>query len=126
MLNRFPTDKRFLNIYTKTIFNYLGPIVLSSSSALKFDTDFSRHQSLGSTQVSGNSVQENMRRRAFKAKTVRRLLTPHANMNTAIRDVFDCSSRKTMRRHIVSGFARTLLFLSQEKSSGVDIGRRSK
>ena len=49
------------------------------------------------------------------------LLTPGANMNAPIRDAFDCSSRKPMRRHFVSGFSRALPFLSQEKSSGVEI-----
>ena len=38
-------------------------------------------------------------------------------MNAPIRDAFDCSSRKPMRRHFVSGFPRALLSLSQEKSS---------
>ena len=42
-------------------------------------------------------------------------------MNAPIRDAFDCSSRKPMRRHFVSGFPRALLSLSQEKSSGVEI-----
>ena len=42
-------------------------------------------------------------------------------MNAPIRDAFDCSSRKSMRRHFVSGFPRTLLSLGQEKSSGVEI-----
>ena len=31
------------------------------------------------------------------------MLTPRANMNAPIRDAFDCSSRKPMRRHFVSG-----------------------
>ena len=53
---------------------------------------------------------------------LRRLLTPRANMNAPIRDAFDCSSRKPMRRHFVSGFPRALLSLGQEKSSGVEIG----
>ena len=35
---------------------------------------------------------------------------------------FDCSPRKPMRRQFVSGFARALLSLSQEKTSGVEIG----
>ena len=50
------------------------------------------------------------------------LFEPYANMNAPIRDAFDCSSRKPMRRHFVSGFPRALLSLSQEKSSGVEIG----
>ena len=48
-------------------------------------------------------------------------LTPRANMNAPIRDAFDCSSRKPMRRYFVSGFPRALLSLSQEKSSVVEI-----
>ena len=48
-------------------------------------------------------------------------LTPRANMNAAIRDSFDSSSQKSMRRHFVSGFTRALLSLSQEKSCGVEI-----
>ena len=28
LLKRFPTEKKFFNICIKTIFNYLGPIVL--------------------------------------------------------------------------------------------------
>ena len=44
-----------------------------------------------------------------------------SEMNAPIRDAFDCSSRKPMRRHFVSGFPRALLSLSQEKSSGVEI-----
>ena len=43
-------------------------------------------------------------------------------MNAPIRDAFDCSSRKPMRRHFVSGCPRALLSLSQEKSSGLEIG----
>ena len=43
-------------------------------------------------------------------------------MNAPIRDAFDYSSRKPMRRHFVLGFPRALLSLSQEKSSGVEIG----
>ena len=71
-------------------------------------------------------MQENMRRRVLIAKkpaigTLRRLLTPRASMNAPIRDAFDCSSRKPMRRHFVSWFPRALLSLSQEKSSGVEI-----
>ena len=75
----------------------------------------------------GNSMQENMRRRVLIAKnwlnigTLRCLLTPRTNMNAPIRDAFDCSSRKPMRRHFVSGFPKALLSLSQEKSSGVEI-----
>ena len=42
-------------------------------------------------------------------------------MNAPIRDAFDCSSRKPIRRHFASGFPRALLSLSQEKSSGVEI-----
>ena len=38
-----------------------------------------------------------------------------------ITDAFDCSSRKPIRRQFASGFPRALLFLSQEKSSGVEI-----
>ena len=53
--------------------------------------------------------------------TLRRLLTPRANMNAPIRDAFDCASRKPMRRHFVLGFPRATLSLSQEKSSGVEI-----
>ena len=53
--------------------------------------------------------------------TLRRLLTPRANMNAPIRDAFDFSSRKPMRRHFVSGFPRALLCLSQEMNSGVEI-----
>ena len=45
-------------------------------------------------------------------------------MNAPIRAAFDCSSRKPMRRHFVSGFPRALLSLSQEKSSGVEIAIR--
>ena len=70
-------------------------------------------------------MKENMRRRVLIAKmvvwTLRRMLTPRANMNAPIRDAFDCSSRKPMRRHFVSGFPRAPLSLSQEKSSGVEI-----
>ena len=67
-----------------------------------------------------------MRRRTLVANNwlfepSRRLLTPRANVNAPIRDAFDCSSRKPMKRHIVSGFPRALLSLSQEKSSGVEI-----
>ena len=69
----------------------------------------------------GNSVKENMRRRVVTAKTLGRLLTPRVNMNAPIRDAFDCSSQKPMRRHIVTGFPRALLSLNQEKSSGVEI-----
>ena len=36
--------------------------------------------------------------------TLRRLLTPRANMNAPIRDAFDCSSRKPMRTQFASGF----------------------
>ena len=53
--------------------------------------------------------------------TLQRLLTSCANMNAPIIDAFDCSSRKPMRRHFVSGFPRALLSLGQEKSSGVEI-----
>ena len=53
--------------------------------------------------------------------TLRRFLTPRSNMNAPIRDAFDCSSQKPMRRHFVSGFPRALLSLSQEKSFGVEI-----
>ena len=35
------------------------------------------------------------------------VLTPCTNMNAPIRDAFDCSSRKPMRRHVVSGFPRS-------------------
>ena len=77
----------------------------------------------------GNCIQENMRRRVLIAKnwlyiwTLRRLLTPRANMNAPIRDDFHRSSRKPMRRHFVSGFPRALLSrISQVKSSGVEIG----
>ena len=49
-----------------------------------------------------------------------------ANMNAPIRDAFDCSSRKPMRRHFVSGFPRALLSLSQEKSSWVEIEKSGK
>ena len=45
-------------------------------------------------------------------------------MNAPIRKAFDCSSRKPMRKHFVSGFPRALLSLSQEKSSGVEIETR--
>ena len=48
------------------------------------------------------------------------LLTPRTNMNEPIRDAFDCSSRKPMTRHYVSGFPRALLSLSKKKSSGVE------
>ena len=54
----------------------------------------------------------------LKARVVfANVLTPHANMNAPIRDAFDCSSLKPMRRHLVSGFPRGLLSLSQQKSS---------
>ena len=68
-------------------------------------TSHSRHQSLGSTRGSGKLC---------------------ANMNAPIRDAFDCSSRKPMRRQFVSGFPRALLFLGQAKSSGVEIGHIRK
>ena len=45
-------------------------------------------------------------------------------MNAPIRDAFDCSSRKPIRRHFVSGFPRARLSLSQEKSPGVEIDIR--
>ena len=69
---------------------------------------------------------ENIRHRVLIAKKLaigilRRPLTPRANMNAPIRDAVDCSSRKPMRRHFVSGFPRALLSLSQEESSGVEI-----
>ena len=57
------------------------------------------------------------------SQNFRRLITPH--MNTLIRDAFDCSSRKPMKRHFASGFPRALLSLGQEKSSGVEIGKRA-
>ena len=62
-----------------------------------------------------------MRRTVLIAKNLRRLLTPCSNMNAPMRDAFDCSSRKPMRRHFVSGFPTALLSLSQEESSGVEI-----
>ena len=37
-------------------------------------------------------------------------------------NAFDCSLRKPIRGHFVSGFPRALLSLGQEKSSGVEIG----
>ena len=48
-------------------------------------------------------------------------LLVRSNMNASIRDNFDFSSQKPMRRHFVSGFLRAILSLSQEKSSGVKI-----
>ena len=64
-----------------------------------------------------------MRRRVLIAKNwiFETYCTPGANMNAPIRDAFDCSSRKPMRRHFASGFPRDLLSLSQEKSSGFEI-----
>ena len=50
-------------------------------------------------------------------------LTTRANMNAPIRDAFDCSLRKPMRRHFVSGFPRVLFSLSQEESSRVENGK---
>ena len=44
-------------------------------------------------------------------------------MNGPIKDAFDCFSRKPMTRHLVSGFPRALLSLSQEKSSGEENAR---
>ena len=46
---------------------------------------------------------------------------PIANVNAPIRDAFDCSLPKPMRRHLVLRFPRALLSFSQEKSSGVEI-----
>ena len=91
-----------------------------------FSLDHSRHQSLGSTQSSGElCVGEHAPYGSYNQKlaiwALRRLLTLRANMNAPIRDFFDCSSRKPMRRHFVSGFPRALLSLSQKKSSGVEI-----
>ena len=87
----------------------------------------SRHQSLGSTQGSGKLyLGEHAPWGSYSQKlaiwTLLRLLTPRANMNAPIRNAFDCCSRKPTRRHFVSGFPRALLSLSQEKSSGDEIG----
>ena len=87
----------------------------------------SRHQSLGSTQGFGKlSVGEHAHYGSYSQNlaiwTLRRLLTPRANMNAPIREAFDCSSLKPMTRHFVSGFPRALLSLSQEKSSGFENG----
>ena len=68
-------------------------------------------------------MQGNMRRRVLIAKNW--LLEPYGAcsllMDAPIRNAFDCSSRKPMRRHFVSGFPRALLSLSQKMSSGVEI-----
>ena len=59
----------------------------------------SGHQTLGSTQGSGKLYEgENAPYGSYNQKlamrTLRRLLTPGANMNAPIRDAFNCSSRK--------------------------------
>ena len=86
-----------------------------------------RHRSLGSTKGSGKLyVGEHAPKSSYSQKLViwalLRLRTPRANMNAPIRDAFDCSSRKPMRRHFISGFPKALLSLSQKKSSGVETG----